>query len=237
MGYIIGYAVSGFVIIFSIIIALIAQNKVNDAFETYKDINSSIDLTGNELAQKLNGDNNLNLTIKSCNGKLTDHYNPKDKSINISQSNFDNKSIAAQAIVAHEIGHALQDRDNYSLFKLRQFVIKTSNFASGLLIPLLIIGIILEILLMNSVGNIIIYLAVSIYSLSLIASLVTLPVEINASKRAKKLMFELGATSDDEIYATDKLLNAAAMTYLAGLLVSLAYFLRYLFLLLAITKK
>ncbi len=237
MGYLIGYIISGVVIIISVIIALVAQSKVNDAFQTYKDINSTIDLTGCELAEKLCSDNNLNLTIKSCKGNLTDHYNPKDKSINISQSNFNSKSIAAQSIVAHEFGHALQDKENYSLFKLRQFVIKTSNFASRLLLPLLIIGIILELVLLNGIGSIVIYVSIGIYGLSLIANLVTLPVEINASKRAKDLMFQLGATSEDEVYATDRMLNAAAMTYVAGMLVSLAYFLRYLFLLLAFTRK
>lgn len=237
MAYYIGYIVSGVVILISIIIALVAQSKVNDAYQTYKDIDSSVDLTGEQLAHKLCSENNINLTIKSCNGTLTDHYNPTDKSINISQSNFNSRSIASQAIVAHEFGHALQDKENYAFYKLRQFVVKTSNFVSKLLIPLLIIGILMQFVFFLWAGNIIIYASVGIYAVALIANLVTLPVEFNASKRAKELMFKLGATGEDEVYATDRVLNAAAMTYVASMFVSLAYFLRFLFLLLTITRR
>ena len=141
------------------------------------------------------------------------------------------------SIVAHEFGHALQDKERYGFYNLRQFVVKISNFASGILLPLLIIGIILEFVLMSGIGNIVIYISIGIYGLALIANLATLPVEYNASKRGKELLFSLGATSEDEVYATEKMLNAAAMTYVAGTLVSLAYFLRYLFLLLAFTRK
>lgn len=237
MGYIIGYSISGFVIIISIIIALVAQSKVNDAYQTYKSINSSLNMTGAELAEKLSREKGLALQIKSCKGNLTDHYNPKDKSINISQGNYVSSSIAALSIVAHEFGHALQDKERYGFYNLRQFVVKISNFASGILLPLLIIGIILEFVLMSGIGNIVIYISIGIYGLALIANLATLPVEYNASKRGKELLFSLGATSEDEVYATEKMLNAAAMTYVAGTLVSLAYFLRYLFLLLAFTRK
>ena len=232
MGYLIGYIISGVVIVVSIIIALVAQTKVNNAFDEFKDTPSSIDLTGSQLAERLSDENNLALTVRECQGKLSDHYDPTDKSINISQSNFNNKSIASQAIVAHEFGHALQDAEGYAPFKVRQFVVKASNLVSRMLMPLLILGILLQVFLMGIAGSIIIYVSVAIYAVAVIANLVTLPVEINASSRAKDLLVRIGAGSDEEVRATDKVLNAAALTYVASLMVSLAYFMRFLFLLL-----
>ena len=232
MEYYIGYIISGVVIIISIIIALVAQVKVNNAFNEYKDVASSLDFTGAQLAEKLSQDNNLGLIVRECQGSLTDHYDPRDKSINISQSNYNNKSIASQAIVSHEFGHAMQDAEGYAPYKVRQVVVKVSNVVSRMLMPLLIIGILMQIFLLGLGGGIVIYVSVAIYAVAVIANLVTLPVELNASTRAKKLLVQIGAGSDEEVKATDKVLNAAALTYLASLMVSLAYFMRFLFLLL-----
>ena len=219
-------------IIISVITALVAQVKVNNAFNKYKDVPSSLNMTGRELAEKLSQDNNLGLIVRECQGSLTDHYDPRDKSINISQSNFNNNSIASQAIVAHEFGHAMQDAEGYAPYKVRQVVVKVSNLVSRMLMPLLIIGIVLQVFLMGIAGSLVIYISVAIYAVAVIANLVTLPVEINASSRAKDMLVRIGAGSDEEVQATDKVLNAAALTYVASLMVSLAYFLRFLFLLL-----
>ena len=233
MEYYTGYLICGIAIFLAVIVALVAQTKVNTAFNKYKDTLSSLDLTGEELAEKLSMENNAGVSIRMCQGTLTDHYDPRDKSINISASNFNSKSIASQAIVAHEFGHALQDAEDYFPFHVRQAVVKVSNFVSKMLLPMLIIGLILELVLLvgGGIGNIIIYIYVGIYSLSVIANLVTLPVEFNASSRAKKLLEQMGANSEGEIQATDKLLNAAAMTYVASLLVSVAYLFRLLYIL------
>lgn len=232
MEYYLGYILSGVAIIISVIIALVAQVKVNNAFNKYKDVPSSLNMTGRELAEKLSQDNNLGLVVRECQGSLTDHYDPRDKSINISQSNFNNNSIASQAIVAHEFGHAMQDAEGYAPYKVRQVVVKVSNLVSRMLMPLLIIGILLQVFLMGIAGSLVIYISVAIYAVAVIANLVTLPVEINASSRAKDMLVRIGAGSDEEVQATDKVLNAAALTYVASLMVSLAYFLRFLFLLL-----
>lgn len=237
MEYYIGYIVSGVVIIISIIIALVAQVKVNNAYEENKEKLSSLDMTGEQLAEKLSSDYDLNLMVRQCSGKLTDHYDPTDRSLNISQENFNSKSIAAQAIVAHEFGHALQHAENYAPFKTRQEVVKISNFVSRMLMPLLIVGILLQVFLLGIAGPLVIYISVALYAVAVIANLVTLPVEVNASQRAKDLLVKLGCTSDSEVQATDKVLNAAALTYVASLLVSMAYFLRFLFLLLMWTKR
>ncbi len=236
MEFYIGYIVCGFAILIAIIIALSAQGKVTSAFNKYKNIPSSLDITGAELAERLAQEHGLNITIGSCRGTLSDHYNSATKTLNISQPNYNSKSLAAHAIVAHEFGHALQDKQGYKALKVRQAVIKTSNFVSSLLVPMLVIGLIMNLVFFMSAGSILIYVYVGIYAISVVASLVTLPVEFNASKRAKVLLQEMGLTSDEEKRGVDNLLNAAAMTYVASLLVSLAYFLRMLFLLLAITR-
>lgn len=233
MDYYLGYIICGVVILIAFLVSLVVQSKVTKTYDAFKEEPSSLDLTGAELARRLATENGLNLTIKCCKGKLTDHYNPKEKSINISEGNFNSKSISAQSIVAHEFGHALQHAQNYGVFKLRQAVVKVSNFVSGLLFPIIIIGLILELVYFATAGRIIIYIMCGVYGLSVLAGLVTLPVEYNASSRAKKLLFKMGLTSEEEQNATAQLLNSAALTYVASLFVTLAYFLRIVFLLLA----
>lgn len=233
MEFYLGYIICGVAILLAVLISLFAQTKVNNAFNKYKNTLSSLDLTGEELAERLALDNGVGVSIRMCNGTLTDHYDPRDKSINISASNFNSKSIASQAIVAHEFGHALQDAEDYFPYKVRQGVVKVSNFISRMLLPMILIGLLFELFLFAGVGNIIIYVYVGIYSIAVIANLVTLPVEYNASSRAKKLLYQMGCSSDEEVHATDQLLNAAAMTYVASLLVSVAYLARILFILFA----
>jgi len=237
MEYYLGYMICGVLIFVAFIVSLFVQNKVHSTYNKFKNRASSIDLTGAELAEKLSNENGLFLPIQVCSGKLSDHYNPKDKSINISRENYNSKSLSAQAIVAHEFGHALQHAENYGAFKVRQMVVRISNLVSGLLMPMIIVGLILELVFFMFAGRIVIYIICGVYGLSVIAGLVTLPVEFNASSRAKKLLVELGATSEEEQRATSELLNAAAMTYVASLFVSLAYFLRILFLLLASSRR
>lgn len=223
---IIVYYFSGILIVFSILIAVIAQLKVQSAYSKFSQEKSSLNLTGGELAKKLANENGLYLNINTCNGTLSDHYNSKDKSLNISQGNYNSDSIAAISVVAHEFGHALQDNEDYFPLKLRQFAIKVSNFASRFLIPLIIVSIILS-LFIGMAGSILTLALVVIYGLSLVANLVTLPVELNASKRAREILSSM-ITSQEENVKVKKMLSAAAMTYVAALLVSLTYFLRFL---------
>lgn len=230
-----GYIICSIAIFIAIIISIIAQTKVSSAYNKYKNEVSSINLTGAELAERLALENHIGIHIKSCGGSLTDHYDPRDKSINISSENYNSNSIASQAIVAHEFGHALQDAEDYFPFRVRQTVIKVSNFISKMLIPMVIISLLLELWLFFGIGigNIILYIYVGIYTISVIVNLVTLPVEFNASSRAKKLLEQMGASSTAELQAVDRVLNAAAMTYVASLLVSLAYLARLLIILFA----
>lgn len=220
------YYVSGFLIFVVIIIALVAQSSVQSAYSKYSQMQSSLNMTGGQLAEKLCAEKNLPLRINTIGGNLSDNYNSKDKSLNISAQNYSSNSIAALAIVAHEFGHALQDDEEYAPLKIRQIAIKVSNVASRFLLPFLLISIILSIFV-GMAGTIMLGVVVIIYALALIANLVTLPVEINASNRAKAILNEM-VTDSEEQKAVAKMLRAAAMTYVAALFVSLVYFLRFL---------
>ena len=233
--YEIGYVVSAVLLVIAVVLAISAQVKVQNTYEKYKDIPSSINMTGAELAQMLISREGLNVTVQSCRGKLSDNYNPSNKTLNVSQENYNSRSIASQAIVAHEFGHALQHAKDYKPMFARQGIIRFSNIMSTLFMPLLILGVILEVCSLGRlhIGSFIIYFSVALYGVAVLLNLVTLHVEYDASNRAKEVMISLGAGDESEKRAVSNLLNAAALTYFASMLVSLAYFLRLLFILLS----
>lgn len=222
-----GYYICGGLVLVTILIALIAQVKVHGAYNKYQKEDSPIDMTGEEFARKLASDYGLSVTIQKTPGTLSDHFDPRNNSVNISSSNYESKSVAAHAVIAHEMGHAMQHSENYIPYKIRQATVKIANIASKLLIPMIIIAILIELLLFTGVGEMFIYVYVGIYALSFIVSLVTLPVEFNASKRAKKALAAMGVEGEDA-YGVSDVLNAAALTYVASMLVNLAYLLRLL---------
>lgn len=227
----IGYYICGTGFLVAFIISIVAQALVNSRVGKYSKIQSSINKTGGELARMVAQENFMELSIKQCRGNLTDHYNPKDKSLNLSDVSYNSNSIAGQAIALHELGHAMQDQEKYLPYKVRQFIVKASGFVSKFFMPLLLIGILLEVFLVNSiVGEVVIYLAVVIYGLSFIVNLATLPVEFNASRRAKRILDGM-FISQAEREGVDSVLDAAALTYVASTLVSLVYFLRFLYIL------
>ena len=228
MNEFIGYYICGILVMISVIISIVAQFKVNGAYNKYKDELSPLDMTGRELAYMLSKKANIAVSVASTSGMLTDHYNPTNKSLNISNSDYNSKSIAAHAIVAHEFGHAMQDAENYFPFKVRQTTVRVGGIISKLLIPMIILGLLLEFFVLAGAGNIILYISVGSYFVSCVINRVTLPVEFNASKRAKELLSQCGVSSQAEMAGVHDVLNAAAMTYVASTLVSLAYLLRIL---------
>lgn len=237
-GYEIGYVVAGFVLLIAVLLAMVAQIKVQSTVQKYNDVPSSIDMTGAELARNLISNSGIDVTVKMCRGQLTDNYNPTNKTLSISQANYGSRSIASQAIVAHEFGHALQHAEKYKPMCVRQGIVRFSNTMSKLFMPLLILGILLEVCTLGSlnIGSFIIYFSVALYGVAVLLNVVTLRVEYDASNRAKEIMISLGVGDDGEKRAVSKLLNIAALTYFASMLVSLAYFLRLLFLLLSATR-
>jgi len=163
-----------------------------------------------------------------CKGDLTDHYNPKTNTVSLSEKVYNNCSLSALGVMAHELGHVLQYRDKYPLIKLRTFLIPVINISSFFMWPLVIIGIILEFTTYVTAGAVLIYVGIGIFALSSLFMLITLPIEQNASKRATVLLEGTGILDKEETKCVKEVLDAASQTYLAALVTSLLSLLRFI---------
>lgn len=200
-----------YIIIF--IIPALAQLSVTVNYNTYLTKKYKKGLTGFEVARKILDSHGLEqIHIVEVRGNLSDHYDPNRKVIRLSHNVFHGDSVSSISIAAHECGHAIQDKDNYTFMKIRSLIFPIINIATNVSYILILIG------LFTSVFNVI-ELGIIIIGLGLIFQLVTLPVEFNASKRAKEELNKIGVDSDEE-YGITKVLRAAALTYVAGVLTS-----------------
>lgn len=209
----------------SLIIVLIAQANINSTYRKFSQKVNHQGLSGQEVARKILDANGLqNIYVVETQGELTDHYDPKRKVIKLSKGIFGKETIASIAVAAHECGHAIQDKEGYTFMKIRSFLVPIVNLISYLGYFGLIISII---------GGITGYIKISIVILcaSLIFQLVTLPVEFDASKRAKEQLILLGLVDNEESMEVGKVLYAAAMTYVASLASNLLDLLRLVLLL------
>lgn len=206
-----------------------ASAKVNSTFSAFDQVPSRSCMTGYDTAVRLMRNRGVyDIRVERVNGKLTDHYHPAKKTVNLSMSTFGSSSVAAVAVAAHEIGHVMQKQEGYVPYKIRTALVPLTNLGARLALPLVLVGIILDLTIMSvSWGEWLVYVGIALYGLSTLFMLVTLPVEFNASRRAKKMLVEDGILAPDEIGGAGKVLSAAALTYVASLLVSLFYFLRF----------
>ncbi len=207
-------------VVVGFILILYAQIKINTTYSKYRKIRNIKKITGREVARNILDSNGLSqIDIYETNGNLTDHYDPTKKLIKLSSDIYDGTSIASIAVAAHECGHAIQDKENYSFFKIRSALVPIVNFISYLGYFGLIVS------LFASVTG---YLKLSIIILFATAlfQLVTLPVELDASKRAKEQLINLGLINTEEEHSVKKVLSAAAMTYIASLISSMLNLLR-----------
>ncbi|MBE7079913.1 MAG: zinc metallopeptidase [Clostridiales bacterium] len=206
--------------------------KVRSAFQAYGGMPNSSRMTGYDTAVRLLRANGVNdITVGRVRGTLSDHYHPTKKVVNLSDGVYGNASIAAVAVAAHEIGHVMQKKTGYGMYRLRTALVPITNIGSRLALPLVLLGLILDLFVSTSNASTGFYLAlagVALYGLSTLFALVTLPVELNASRRAKEMLLQQGILRQEEIPYADKMLDAAAKTYVASLLTSLVYFLRFL---------
>ena len=223
------YIIATVMILPILIYSLISQAKVNSTFDKYSKHFNQNQITASELAHKLLMEAEItDVDIVRINGKLTDCYDSRNKVVKLSDKVFDSTSMAALGIAAHEVGHAIQDAKKNLLFRMRQIIIPVTNFVTRAFIPLLFIGAILNIMFfLPTIGYYITLASVISYGGSLLVYFVTLPLEYDASKKALKLLYNT-SLSTDEIKSAKKVLNAAIHTYIAALLTSLAYFLRFL---------
>ena len=208
----------------AVLFAMIANASVNSTFEKYAKQRSMRGLTGAEAARMVLDANGLSdVQIRRVGGKLTDHYDPRDNTIYLSESVHDSASTAAIGVAAHEAGHAVQHAAHYLPIKSRSAIIPVTNFGSRLAMPLILIGL---LIVAGGGSPVLAYTGIICFSLTAVFQLVTLPTEFNASRRAMAALENGGILSGDELYGARRVLSAAAMTYVAALAVSLAQLLR-----------
>ena len=223
------YYLMGIVLLPGLIFGIYAQSKVNSTYGKYSKIPNAGGRTAKEVAQiMLNAAGCNDISIAKISGNLTDNYNHATKTVSLSSTVCDSTSVAAIGVAAHEIGHVLQYKTNYLPIKLRKVAIYASNISSTLLWPLVFIGLILNFAVMSGAGMIVVWSGIIVFGLSAIANLVTLPVEYNASRRATTILQQSGLLDEKESDQAKQVLNAAALTYVAALVVSILHLLRFI---------
>lgn len=205
-----------------LLLGMWAQARVKSAFDKYSRVRSRQGLTAEEVSRRLlDRSGNNGVTITGTAGSLTDHYDPSSNTLRLSQTVLGNASIAAIGVAAHECGHAMQQHEGYAPLKLRSAIVPVVNIGSNLYFPIFMAGILFS-------WEPLIYVGILCFALSLVFSLVTLPVEFDASKRAVAMLESGGYLAQDELEGARKVLNAAAMTYVAAVVSSLLQLLRLL---------
>ncbi len=204
-----------------LLLALFAQAKVKSSYSKYSRVQNSAGYTGADIAREILRQNGItNVDIRRVQGNLTDNFNPRDMAIYLSDGVFGSNTVSAIGIAAHEAGHAVQHAVGYTPIKIRSALVPVCNFGAGISPILLILGYVLNF-------TPLLYIALAVFSLSVIFQLVTLPVEFNASRRALTAIEGTGRFSDYDLKGSKKVLSAAALTYVAALMQSILMFLYY----------
>jgi len=202
-------------IIIGLIISGLASMYVQSTYSKYSDVKSDRGFTASDVCRQiLNASNLQNVRLEGIRGNLTDHYNAQDNVLRLSDATRNSTSVAAIGVAAHEAGHAMQDRDNYGPLRLRAALVPVTNFGQTAAFPILILG-----MFMGGDGMLI-NIGIMLFSLTLLFQLVTLPVEFDASKRAIRILEEQNLLTREEIPQAKKVLNAAALTYIAAAIAS-----------------
>ena len=228
MGYSYGYFgmldPTYILVIIAFLLTMFASFGVQSTFKKYDKIRNSRSLTGADTARRILDANGLyNIRVERIAGNLTDHYSPKEDVIRLSDSTYSSQSVAAIGVAAHECGHAVQHQVGYVPIKVRNAIVPAVNVCNMLAMPLFIIGLLLQIFNLALIGA-------ALFGMVLVFQIVTLPTEINASRRALATITEMGLLEGDEYKGAKKTLTAAAMTYVAAVAATALQFLRLLML-------
>ncbi|MFC0523169.1 zinc metallopeptidase [Pontibacillus salicampi] len=206
---------------FIILIPIWAQYKVKSTYKKYSKVYNHSHMTGAQVARKILDDNGLqHVNVEEVRGKLSDHYDPRKKVVRLSTGNYHEPSAAAQAVAAHEVGHAIQDAEEYAFLKFRSTLVPVASLGSNMSIFIIIAGILF------SSANLLL-LGIVFMAFAVLFQFVTLPVEFDASNRAMNQLVSSGIINNNEERQTKKVLNAAALTYVAAALVALLELLRF----------
>ncbi|MCD8039248.1 MAG: zinc metallopeptidase [Lachnospiraceae bacterium] len=208
------------------IISIAASARVNSTFNRYARERSRSGMTGAQTAQTILNNNGIyDVRVEPVRGNLTDHYDPRTKTVRLSESVYASTSVAAIGVAAHECGHVIQHHENYAPLNIRTALVPAANIGSQLGIPIIIVG-----LLFGGGGSLLVNIGIWVFSLAVLFQLVTLPVEIDASRRALACIERYGIVTREEKSKSAKVLRAAAYTYVAAAAASVLQLLRLLLL-------
>ncbi|MCB0282972.1 MAG: zinc metallopeptidase [Calditrichae bacterium] len=208
----------------AVLFALWAQMKVKSAYRKYTQIRSAQGFSGAKVAESILRQNGIyDVKVEAVNGELSDHYDPRTKTVRLSEHNFQGNSLSALAIAAHEVGHAIQDKEAYAMLRLRHSILPVTNIASFAAFPLFLIGLFMSSPMLMDLG-------IFFFGAVVLFHLVTLPVEFNASSRAMAILKNNGYLVTQELDGAKKVLNAAALTYVAAASMALLNLVRLLIL-------
>mgnify|MGYP002521201925 CR=1 FL=1 len=225
------YYSSFIIVIPGIIVALVCQLLVTIRYKKYSRVESQSQWRANEMSDMILERQGIrSVEIRRINGNLTDNYNPSTDVLSLSEKVYNGTDIASLGIAAHECGHAVQKHTDSPLLALRSILVPVTNVGSRLAVPVALVGVLLTFWYESTTAELLIAIGIALYSLSTIFALVTIPVEIDASRRAVKMLAEANVLTSDELRKTKRVLSAAALTYIASLLVSLLYLLRFVLL-------
>lgn len=214
------YDPTWWLIIVGMLLCLVASGNVSATYRKYSKIENARGMTASEVAERiLKGAGISDVRIERIEGELTDHYDPKNKVVRLSESVYHSTSVAAIGVAAHECGHVLQHYNGYLPIRVRNAIVPVVNFGSKLSWPLILLGVLFGLTNLVDVGII-------LFTMVLLFQIVTLPVEFNASKRAISVIRDTGILYGDEITGAKKVLNAAALTYVAGVIATALQVLR-----------
>ncbi|WP_026528767.1 zinc metallopeptidase [Butyrivibrio sp. VCD2006] len=223
-GYGRGYAFDAtyILVLIGALLCIIASAMVKSTYKKYAKVRSMSGMTGAQVATEILRRNGINdVSVVHVPGELSDHYDPRHHSVNLSDSTFNSSSVAAVAVAAHECGHVMQHYKGYIPIKIRSALVPAANIGSKIGLPIVILGIIIGMTPLAKIGII-------VFSLAVAFQLVTLPVEFDASHRALVMLGDYGFLADDEVNQSRKVLNAAALTYVAAAASSILQLLRLL---------
>lgn len=210
-GYYYGFDYTYVLVLIGAMLCMWASYRVNSVYNKYSHIRSASGMTGAEVAQRILDRNGVRgVRVEHVSGNLTDHYDPRTQTVNLSDAVYGSTSVAALGVAAHECGHVMQHESGYMPLKIRTALVPAANLGSQIGLPLVIIGLIFGL------SSSFIAIGIWIFALAVLFQIVTLPVEFNASHRALVMLEEYGILGTDEVESSRKVLGAAAMTYVAA---------------------
>lgn len=207
-----------------ILLGLWANHNVGSSFRRWSQVPSSSGRSGAEIARAILDRNGLHdVPVRRVAGELSDHYDPRDRSVSLSAAVHDGRSIASVSVAAHEVGHAIQHKVGYTPMSIRSSLAPVAAFGSSAFMPLFLVGVVLAAI-GSTLGTTVFGIAVALYAVAVLFQIVTLPVEFNASSRARTQLTELALVGGDsqQMKGTGQVLNAAALTYVAAALAAAA---------------